>query len=204
MQIKYKSNKIMIHIYMHAWTVYNRQSIHIFQPKLFIYRMLANESFARFQGGANVNSLFNILQLNEASVVGNQPTRHSSYYDFDNCKLLAERNKERFNILNSNIEPNAKFSEFEAFSEELNRIKLTFSLICLQERCLSDNDDLSHLHIEGYHCITQDKTCSNKGGVVIYLNNKFNFKVMLFLNQFQYWEGHYQNNWWWALKIYYN
>ena len=43
-----------------------------------------------------MNSLFNILQLNEVTDDDIKPIRHSSYYDLDNLKLLAERNIERF------------------------------------------------------------------------------------------------------------
>ena len=59
-----------------------------------------------------MNSLCNILQLNEATDDDIQPIHHSSYYDLDNFKLLAERNNEQFSILSSNIEStNAKFRE---------------------------------------------------------------------------------------------
>ena len=50
-----------------------------------------------------------------------------------------------------------------------------FSLICFQECWHSDNDDKSHLQIDGYDCITQGKTCGNKGGLVMYINNCFNY-----------------------------
>ena len=74
------------------------------------------ESFIHFQGGTNRNSLFNILQLDETLDEDIQPTHHSSYYDLDNFKLLAERRNERFNILSTNIESiNDKHSEIEAF-----------------------------------------------------------------------------------------
>ena len=154
--------------------------------------MLDNDSFLRFQGGANVNSLFNILQLNEATDDDFQPIHHSSYYDLENFKLLAERNNERFSILSSNIESiNAKFSEIEAFLEELNRINFKFSLICFQECWLSENDAMGHLQLDGYQCIKQGKSCSNKGGLVMYLSKTFNYKVILSLNQYDNWEGQF-------------
>ena len=83
-----------------------------------------------------MNSLFNILQpkMRQLLTIFN----HSSYCDLDNFKLLAERNNERLSIRSisklANIESiNKKFSEIEAFLEELNKIKFKFSLICLQE-----------------------------------------------------------------------
>ena len=66
-----------------------------------------------------------------------------------------------------------------------------FSLMCFQECWLSDNDDKSHLQIDGYDCIIQGKTCGNKGGLVMYINNCFNYKVIMTLNQFDHWEGQF-------------
>ena len=63
--------------------------------------------------------------------------------------------------------------------------------MCFQECWLSDNDDKSHLQIDGYDCITQGKTCGNKGGLVMYINNCFNYKVIMTLNQFDHWEGQF-------------
>ena len=63
------------------------------------------------------------------------------------------------------------------------------SLMCFQECWLSDNDDKSHLQIDGYDCITQGKTCGNKGGLVMQINNCFNYKIIMTLNQFDHWEG---------------
>ena len=89
---------------------------------------------------------------------------------------------------------NAKFSEIEAFLEELNLINFKFSLICFQECWLSEND-MCHLQLEGYQCIKQGKTCSNKGGLSKTCSNKggfsktFNYKVILSLNQYDSWEG---------------
>ena len=58
--------------------------------------MLANAYFPQLQGDTNINSLFNILQLNEATDDDIQLIRHYPYYHFDNFKILTERNNERF------------------------------------------------------------------------------------------------------------
>ena len=61
-------------------------------------------------------------------------------------------------LLSSNVESiNAKMNEIEAFAEELSQKYFKFSLICFQECWLSDNDDKSHIQIDGYECITQGK-----------------------------------------------
>ena len=74
-------------------------------------------------------------------------------------------------------------NEIEAFVEELSQMHFKFSLMCFQECWLSDNDDKSHLQIDGYDCITQGKTCGNKGGLVMYINNCFNYKVIMIIGK---------------------
>ena len=60
----------------------------------------------------------------------------------DMLKLLTEQNNGCFSILSSNVESiNAKMNELEAFVEELSQRHFKFSLICVQECWLSDNDD---------------------------------------------------------------
>ena len=47
------------------------------------------------------------------------------------------------------------------------------------------------LQLEGYQCIKRGKTCSNKGGLVMYLSKTFSYKVILSLNQDDNWEGQF-------------
>ena len=69
--------------------------------------------------------------------------RRSSYYDFDKFNSLAQTNDKQFSILSSNIQSiNAKFSELEAFVNDLSSLNFVFSIICLQESWLSENYDL--------------------------------------------------------------
>ena len=151
--------------------------------------MLADKSFFQFQGSTSSNSLCDILLLKEANENDIQPIIHSPYYDMDMLKLLTEQNNGCFSILSSNVESiNAKMNEREAFVEELSQMHFKFSVMCFQESWLLDNDDKSHLQIDGYDCITQGKTCGNKGGLVMYINNCFNYKIIMTLNQFDHWE----------------
>ena len=137
-------------------------------------------------------SLCDMLLLNEANENDIQPIIHSPYYDMDELKLLTEQNNRCFSILCSNVESsNAKMNEIEAFVEEL-KMHFKFSLICFQECWLSDNDDQSHLQIDDHGFITQGKTCGNKGGLVMYINNCFNYKIIMTLNQFDHWERQFE------------
>ena len=84
---------------------------------------------------------------------------------------------------------NAKFDELTIYIEELSKINFKFSVICLQETWLSDDVDLSIFQIAGYDCISQGKSCSKKGGLIIYIDNKFDSELVINLNTYKYWEG---------------
>ncbi len=65
-----------------------------------------------------------------------------------------------------------------------------FSAIYIQESWLSEGDDTSQIQLEGYKCISQGKTCSSKGGLIIYLHENFKCETKLRLTQYTTWEGH--------------
>ena len=64
-----------------------------------------------------------------------------------------------------------------------------FSVICLQETWLSDNDYVCLFSLPGYECISQGKHCSGKDGLVIYVDNTYTSKVKLNINMHESWEG---------------
>ncbi len=68
-------------------------------------------------------------------------------------------------------------------------IVLIFSVICIQESWLSEVDDISQIQLEGCKCITQVKSCSAKGGLIIYLLDQFEHIPMLKLNKCNTWDG---------------
>ncbi len=87
------------------------------------------------------------------------------------------QNKNNFSILSTNIQSlRAIFDELNIFIEHLRTLNLEFSAICAQESCISDNDDLQQIELKGYKLISQRKSqCSGKGGLTIYLHEKFNY-----------------------------
>ena len=106
--------------------------------------------------------------------------RHSSYYDIDKFHLLANSNTDKFSILSANTQSiNAKFDELEIFVEFLNTINFKFSSICLQETWKSENKNLSLFSLQGYKLIAQGKNCSNKGGLIIYVDKQYNYAVKM-------------------------
>ena len=130
-----------------------------------------DKSFLCFQSGVQTNSLNSILYQESDDVDGmNQINiiNHSSYYEVDTFSRLANKTKDCFTVLSTNIlSVNSKFSEFELFIAELKLINFKFSIICMQECWISENDDLSQIQLEGYTCISQGKRCSSIGGLII-------------------------------------
>ena len=79
-----------------------------------------------------------------------------------------------FSILSLNSQSlNAKFDQLHIFEKQLRQSNHEFSAICLHDSWLSNVADTSLYQIEGYTIILQGKTCSQHGGLVIYLNNKY-------------------------------
>ncbi len=133
----------------------------------------------QYQGGLAAKSLINILKTDgDSNDDTNEPTliRHSPYYDFDMLTSTLKEKKNVFSILSTNIQSiRANFSELKIFVETLQEIYFSFSAICVQESWLSENDYTSQLQLKGYECIPQGKSCSSKGGLIIYLNKKFDY-----------------------------
>ena len=57
----------------------------------------------------------------------------------------------------------------------------------VQESWLDENCDLSLYHIEGYTCISQGKRCSSHGGLMTYVNSKYNTSVIDVKNDSPIW-----------------
>ena len=154
---------------------------------------LLDEQYILHSGGMEKNCLKNILDQNINTHDENnicQLIRHSSYYDIDQFSSLVGTYKNELTIFSSNIQSiNAKFNELEIFVEELDNINFKFSIICLQESCIAEGSDMTLSQLTGYTCITQGKSSSEKGGLVIYLDTKFRFEIIHKLNEFEHWEG---------------
>ncbi len=100
------------------------------------------------------------------------------------------QDKNNFSILSINIQSlRAKFDELDIFIEHLRTLNLEFSAICTQECCISNNDDLQQIELKGYKLISQSKSqCSSKGGLTIYLHEKFDYEYKFKLNKYKTWE----------------
>ena len=153
-----------------------------------------DKDFLQFYGGFECNSLGHVLQLDEEGYDNNeiQVFKHSPYYDEESLHDLLKSKKGQFCILSTNIESIfAKFDELKLFVEVLNDMNFSFSAICIQEAWLGENDDTSCIQLQNYECIYQEKSCSNKGGLIIYLHNKYKHHIHQSINKSTVWEGQF-------------
>ena len=154
----------------------------------------SNESILRAYGGINCNSLNHILQLDNEDTDDNAIYSHmmktSSLYDTGDFNNFVENNNNKFTILSTNIESvHAKFDDLAIFVEQLRDLSFEFGAICLQECWLSDTQDLSHLYIEGYTCISQIGNIGRKGGLIIFLHNDYSYDILVNVKDSTIWEG---------------
>ncbi len=114
---------------------------------------------------------------------------HSPYQDFDKLKSTLKNSKNQFSIFITNIQSvRAKINELNIFVESLKNINYSFSAICIQETWLEEGEDTSQLELDGYILISQGKYCNQKGGLIIYLKNKFEYTIKHIL-KYKTWEG---------------
>ena len=149
--------------------------------------MTFDEAFLSYVGGIHNNDLKTVLDIHDTDTNEPKTIRHSSYYDYDKFNELLINKNDRFSVLSTNIQSiNSKCNELEAFVEELGNNNFKFSVICLQETWKSDCDDLSVYDVHGYECIAQGKHCSNKGGLMIYVDNKYKAEVKCNINMYEH------------------
>ena len=142
--------------------------------------MSLDESILKYMGGTSANSLAHILQPQntEEHIENMLLIRDSPYYDCNSFKSLITSNTKYFSILSTNIQSlHAKFNELQAFVMEMQSLQFYFSVICIQESWLNDNADTSLIELQNYTCITQGKSSSTKGGLAMYINMNFSFKI---------------------------
>ena len=151
--------------------------------------MMALSDHAIFSnlGGFELNNLISILDIedNEPQII-----QHSSYYDIDSFKKVISNHNNIFSVLSLNIQSiNAKFSEIETFVEELHNVQFKFNVICLQECWIRDQTDACTFQIPGYDCVAQGKSSSERGGLITYVDNLFQYEVRQSINEYELWEG---------------
>ena len=95
-----------------------------------------------------------------------------------------------FSLMSLNIQSiNAKFDKLTTLLSYLNESNFMFSAICIQETWLRHDQDTSPFEIPGYNLIHKGKSCSEHGGLIIYLKEEFTYNYRKLYNQSNLWEG---------------
>ena len=99
----------------------------------------------------------------------------------------------KFNILSLNTGSLlAKIDEIRIFIHGCESQGVNFDCICIQESWLDKKacEDLKNLfQIDNYECYPQEKYCSSKGGLVIYIKSNYNFEKIFTCPHSNIWEG---------------
>ena len=141
-------------------------------------------------GGLDKNDLNNILQHLGRNEEPEETYRTSNYIDIDTFYTKMASYSSMFSTLSLNIESlNAKYDKLCAFITELGNQNIKFSAIVLQETWLSVNDDINLFTIPGYKIIHQGYHCGRKGGLLIYLHDKYTYSHRDVYAPSKHWEG---------------
>ena len=83
-----------------------------------------------------------------------------------------------FSVLSLNTQGiDAKFDNIYAIVNNLSSLGDYFGAICLQETWLRNDADISLFSILDYRLIHQGSKCTKHGGLIIYLNERYSYKL---------------------------
>ena len=140
-------------------------------------------------GVINCNNLLNIVQDVITDVdLDTFSINPSPYYTYESFVQMvhvhsAQHSQHLFPILSLNCQSlNAKFDQIQIFIDYLKTHGFCFSAICLQETWMDNDSDLSLFQIPGYTCISNGRSCTQHGGLIIYLHEQYNFFVVNAVN----------------------
>ena len=103
---------------------------------------------------------------------------------------LNQNSPKEFLILTLDIQSvHAKFNNLFPVIDNLASQGLYFGAICLQETWTSSDSDLSLLQLPGYQLIHQGSKCTKHGGLIIYLNENYNYEIRNLYTDSNIWEG---------------
>ena len=148
-----------------------------------------SENILQNYGGNNVNSLNHILEFDGDDELN--LLQKSQYFDDESLLKQLAKKTNTFKILSLNCQSiNAKIDQLKIKIQQYKNDNCEFSAICLQETWLDSNADTSMLQIDDYTLISQGKTCSSHGGLLIYLHKHYKYKHLVGETS-NIWEGQF-------------
>lgn len=155
--------------------------------------IMNDEMFLQHMGGLAKNSLLHTLGLTSDREFENDLypiIKRSHYYDNDKLFETIKHKSNKFSTFCSNIQSiHSKYDELKIFVDTLNECEFKFSAICLQETWLNEQDNTSPYKLKGYKCVQQGKHCSNRAGLMTFIDDKFKCELYKSL-MFATWEAH--------------
>ena len=147
----------------------------------------------------NINKFVDNLQLNSLNslthLLNTENTdelnviRHSPYISDDELIQSRLHNTNELSILSLNCQSlQAKFDYIKVLIDKFCNGNHPLQVICLQETWFSANTDLSPYIIPGYHIISTGHYASNHSGLVIYLNDIWNYDIITCDTDSHIWE----------------
>ena len=115
----------------------------------------------------------------------------SPYFGIDCLPHSLVHTRGQLNILSINAQSlNSKYDELLLLLNIAQSQKIRFHVICVQETWLSEMSEYSLVAIDSYNCIHQSKRaeCSNHGGLIIYVDNKYEVDRLDIKNDSSLWE----------------
>ena len=149
-----------------------------------------NEEIYENVGGKSQNNLNEILRNFTDTDFEVQTFDDSSYIDIDSMTDNPKPHEKSFSFMSLNIQSiNSKFDTLTTLLSYLNESYCMFSAIWIQESWLRHDQDTSLFEIPGYNLIHKGKSCSEHGGLIIYLKEEFTYNYRKLYNQSNLWEG---------------
>ena len=158
-------------------------------------KFTSEEQILKHFGGYTQNSLLQVLNVHDEATNTDgeiELTDHSPFIDHEQLVETLRANKNKFNILSVNIASiNAKIDQLQILVNSLNEQNCNFDAICIQESWLSNDSDTSLLNIDGFNLISQGKIASERGGLLIYLDEKYEYRELSLYTRSDVWEGQF-------------
>jgi hypothetical protein len=130
-------------------------------------------------GGVERNSLNNLIVNNDDIENIVTITANSPYIDTENIVEYMKPFRDKFSILNLNVQSiNAKFDKLLLVLTELHNNNFEFSAICMQETWLKNDDHINLFQIPNYRQVSLPASFSSHGGLMIYVHERFQFKLL--------------------------
>ena len=135
-----------------------------------------------------VNSLTHLLNTSDSDELN--VIQHSPYFSDDDLLQSSIHTSNGLSILSLNCQSlHAKFDYIKLLTEKFAASNCPLQVLCLQESWFSSETDLSSYVIPGYHMISSGHYASTHGGLVIYLHEKWSYRIKNYETDSQIWEN---------------